>query len=101
MEVINDGIGTVGTGDINIEVKLPTSTAWLDYAKIYNSTLGVSTDGCGCLSGSISYISASNTAAFNVTFGGKTSSTSNKILFMRITLNNTNRTIKKINCLNW
>lgn len=94
------GIGTLGTGDVNIEVKLPTATAWLDCAKAYNATAGVNTEGNGCLNGNILYTSTS--AGMVLSFGSsKTSGLSNKILFMRITFNNPNRIIKKINCTSW
>lgn len=90
---ISGGISQVGSGDINVEVKLPTQTAWLDCAKPYSSADGVAVDGNGCLSGSISY---GGNATINVTFGGKATIDSNMRMYIRVTLRNSNRSVTSI-----
>lgn len=95
---VSAGISTLGTGDVNIEVKLPTQTGWLDAAVAYSSGLGVGSDGLGCLSGSISY--SGGNAALTATFGGKTTGDSGGRMYIRISLRNTNRTISSITT-NW
>ena len=96
---LGGGIGMVGAGDVNVEIKLPDQTGWLDCAKAYNSVQGVATDGCGCLNGSITYNGGN--ASFSSTFGGKSTNDTNGRMYMRITLRNTNRTISRVSCANW
>lgn len=92
------GIGSLGTGDLNVEIKLPTQTGWLDGAVAFDSAAGVGSDGLGCLSGSISYTGGN--AAFTLTFGGKATVDSGGRMYMRITLRNSNRSISSITT-NW
>ena len=92
------GVGQVGAGDVNVEVKLPGNTGWLDCAKAFDSSAGVSADGDGCLSGSISY--SGGKATINATFGGKATFDSDMRLYVRVTLRNGNRSIKQI-ATNW
>lgn len=94
---IAGGIGQVGSGDVNVEVKLPGETGWLDCAKAYNGT-SVDNDGDGCLVGSIGY--SGGNATINATFGTKSSFGANNRCYMRITLRNGNRFIKSIST-NW
>lgn len=92
------GISPVGTGDVNLEIKLPTQTGWLDCAKPFDGSAGVGADGLGCLVGSISYTGGN--AVVNATFGGKSSYDANGRVLLRITLRNGNRSIKQIGT-NW
>ena len=96
---ISGGIGQLGTGDINIEIKLPTQTAWLDAAKPYDSAEGADDDGDGCLNGSIEY--SGGKAILHLTFGGKTTGDSNQRMYIRVTLRNANREITSIICSDW
>lgn len=91
------GIGQVGSGDINLEIKLPGVGGWWDCAKPFGGSLG-NTDGEGCLVGSINY--ASGKATVNATFGTNSSFGSNNRIYMRITLRNGNRIIKSV-VTNW
>lgn len=93
------GVGVLGASDINVEIKLPTQTAWLDCAKAYNVSDGVGTDGNGCLNGTISYTGGN--ATINVTFGGKATFDSNNRMYVRVTLRNTNRTISRFTVTGW
>jgi hypothetical protein len=95
---ISGGIDQVGSGDFNVEVKLPTQTGWLDGGKPFSSSAGVDNDGDGCLSGSISY--SNGNASFTLTFGGKTTGDSGDRAFIRLTLRNSNRTVESITT-NW
>lgn len=92
------GISPVGSGDVNVEIKLGNQTGWLDAAKAFNGSLGVGTDGLGCMVGSISY--AGGNAVLGCTFGGKSSYDSNGRVFVRITLRNSTRSIRQIDT-NW
>jgi hypothetical protein len=90
------GISPVGSGDVNVEVRLPGQTGWLDAAKPYNG-IGAANDGDGCLVGSVTY---SGSATLNLTFGTKTSYNSNNRLLVRLTLNNSTRVITAMTS-NW
>lgn len=92
------GIGQLGTSDLNVEVKLPSQTGWLDCAKPYDGAAGVNADGNGAMVGSISY--GSGNATLNVTFGGKSSYDAKNRVLVRLRLRNANRTIKQIGT-NW
>lgn len=91
-------IGSLGTNNVNIEVKLPTQTGWLDAAVAYNSGLGVASDGLGCLSGSIAY--ASGNATMTLTFGGKTTGDAGGRMYIRVTMRNSTSIISSITT-NW
>lgn len=95
---VTAGIGVLGTGDINVEIKLPTQTGWLDCASPYSSAAGVVSDGLGCLSGS-PVVGGGNTT-LNLTFGGKTTGDSGGRMYLRITLRNSARTVKSVTT-NW
>lgn len=92
------GIGQVGASDLNVEVKLPGQTGWLDCAKPYDGAAGVNADGNGAMVGSIGY--SGGNATVNATFGGKSSYDAANRVLVRIRLRNANRTIKQIGT-NW
>ncbi len=92
------GIGALGAGDVNIEIKLPTQTAWLDCATAFDSGEGVDDDGDGCLSGSIS---GATNATLTATFGGKSTNDSGNRVYIRITFRNSTRTMTRIEATNW
>jgi len=95
---VSSGIGQVGNDVVNIEVKLPTQTGWLDCAKPYDSSAGVGADGDGCLSGAISY--SGGNATINATFGGKVTFDANNRLYFRITLRDGTQSVKDV-LTNW
>jgi len=68
-------VSPVGTGNLNIEIRLPNESGWLDCGKSFG-------DGNGCKLGS------SSGNIFNLSFGTFTSSNSNGIVFIRVTLLN-------------
>ena len=95
---VSAGIGQLGASDLNVEVKLPGQTGWLDCAKPYDGAAGVNADGNGAMVGSISY--SGGNATLNATFGGKSSYDAANRVLVRIRLRNANRTIKQIGT-NW
>lgn len=44
----NSDVDAVGTGDVNVEIKLPTQTGWLDLGTGYDSGTFTGIDGDGC-----------------------------------------------------
>jgi len=68
-------ISPSGTGNLNLEIVLPSVTGWLDGGKAFGN-------GNGCQVGT----SSGNT--LNLTFGTSSSSGSNGVVFIRVTLRN-------------
>lgn len=90
---VNTHVSPVGTGDVNVEVKLPTQTGWLDAGTDYNAALFTGADGDGCkVSGSGS--------ALTLTFGTFSTANSGGIIVVRVTFRNTNRSITGMS-VNW
>jgi len=88
-----NGLGQLGAGDVNIEVKLSTQTGWLDGGKLFSAATFTGIDGDGCK------VSASgNTLA--LTFGTFSTANSGGLIVIRITFRNTNRYISSIS-VNW
>jgi len=74
--MVYTAIAPYGTGNLNIEIRLPSETDWLDCGKNFG-------DGNGCRVGS------SSGGILNLTFGTNSSSGSNGVVFIRVTLRNT------------
>lgn len=79
-------VAAVGSGNLNVEIKLPSQTGWCDIGTDFNAnTFDVPSqpkDGQGCrvsVSGSI----------WTLTFGGKSTLNTNGFVFIRITFRNT------------
>lgn len=90
---VNTHVSPIGTGDVNVEIKLPTQTGWLDAGTDYNAALFTGADGDGCkVSGSGS--------ALSLTFGTFSTANSGGIIVVRVTFRNTNRSITGIS-VNW
>jgi hypothetical protein len=68
-------ISEVGAGNLNLEVRLPSVTGWFDAGRAFG-------DGAGCRLGS------SSGSTLNMSFGVFSSSDSNGIVFIRVTLRN-------------
>ena len=71
--IVYTDISPVGSGSLNLEIRLPTATGWLDAGRDYG-------DGAGCRLGS------SSGSTLNLTFGTASSSTSSGVVFIRVTL---------------
>lgn len=97
LDGVAGGISPVGSGDLNVEIKLPTVGGWWDAAKPFGGALGGG-DGEGCMVGSISY--SGGKATINITFGTNSSFGSNFRAYLRITTRNGSRSVKSIAC-NW
>lgn len=69
-------IAAYGTGNLNIEVRLPTETVWLDCGKSFGDGNGCRNDG------------GSSGATLALTFGTYTSTNSNGVVFIKVTLRN-------------
>lgn len=85
------GLGQVGQGDVNVEIKLPGLSGWGDALKAYDSTASKTADGWGMLSGSVSYTGGN--AVLTATFGGFSTIDSGNRIYVRVTLRNGTRFI--------
>jgi len=86
-------VGQVGSGDVNVEIKLPTQTGWLDAGKPFSSGDFTGSDGDGC------QVSASGND-LSLTFGTFSTANSGGIIIVKITFRNTNRYISGMS-VNW
>jgi hypothetical protein len=75
--IVYTNIAASGTGDLNVEVRLPTETAWLDCGRSFGDGNGCRNDG------------GSSGTTLALTFGTSTSTNSNGVVFVRVTLRNT------------
>lgn len=92
--LIGTDVGIIGSGNVNVEVKLPTQTGWLDAGKSYDSgTFGNGVDGTGCKT-------SQSGAIWNLTFGTKSTANSGNLIIVRITFRNTTSVINQIQ-VNW
>jgi len=80
-------VQTSGSGDINVEIKLPSQTGWMDISREVG-------DGSGC---KVSY--ASN--QWTVSFLGKSTSNSGWMIIMRILIRNSNNYVDDIEVVGW
>ena len=86
-------VSPVGTGDLNVEIKLPTQTGWLDGGTDYNAAIFTGADGDGCR--------VSTTGSnLSLTFGTFSTASSGGIVIVRITFRNTNRFVSGMS-VNW
>lgn len=96
---IPNGMGILGTNDVNLEIKLPTQTAWLDCCKPYSSIDGVNNNGNGCLNGTITY--SNGVASIPITFGGRATVDSNYRMYVRVTLKTSAKAITSMIVTGW
>ena len=73
--ILYTDISADGTGNLNVDIILPSATSWLDAGKPFGS-------GNGC------QIGASSGSTLNLSFGTYSSSSSNGIVFIKVTLKN-------------
>lgn len=89
---VNTDIGEVGSGNINVEVKLPGNSHWLDAGKDYNIvTFDPDVDGSGCKE------VASTGSFLSITFGGRYTVDSGNMIIVKITFRNTTSSITSMN----
>jgi hypothetical protein len=74
--ILYTNISAVGSGNLNIEVRLPSETVWLDCGRSFGDGNGCRNDG-SCSGGILS-----------LTFGTATSTNSNGVVFIKVTLRN-------------
>jgi hypothetical protein len=83
-------IGEIGSGDVNVRVKLPGLTGWMDAGKYYNASTFTGADGDGIL------VSKSGND-LSMTFGIFSTINSGDMIIVRISFRNTNRYVSGMN----
>lgn len=86
-------VDSIGHGNVNIDVKLPGLTGWLDISRFFNISDFNGIDGDACL---VSQFESS----WNITFGHFSTIYSGGIIIIRIRFNNTNCSITRMS-INW
>jgi len=76
-------LGALGSGNVNLEIKLPTQTGWLDAGTDYSAATFTGIDGDGCK------VSMTN-GSISITFGTFSSINSGGMFIARLTFRNTN-----------
>ncbi len=87
-------ISPVGSGNVNVEIKLPTETGWLDLGKIFNLATFLGEDGDGCQTSQ-----SSNTWSF--TFGTVSTANSEFIIIVRVTIRTATSSISRMRITDW
>lgn len=87
--LVNADVGSLGTSNVNVEIKLPGLTGWCDGGKDFNVSDfgGQPKDGAGVRN------AAASGSTFNFTFGGMSTTTTNGWVLVRITFRNATKSI--------
>lgn len=92
--LVASDVSPVGSGNVNVEIKLPTETGWLDLGSIFNVAIFTGADGDGCQT-------AQSGADWSFTFGTFSTVDSDFMIIVRITIRNTTSVISRIKITNW
>jgi hypothetical protein len=91
--IADTDISPLGTGDVNLEVKLPTQTGWMDGGTDFNVAIFTGADGDGCK------VSATG-SSLSLTFGTFSTASSGGTIIIRITFRNTSHFVSGMS-VNW
>ena len=87
--LVNADVGQVGSGAVNVEIKLPTQTGWLDLGKDYIQATFTGIDGDGCRT-------SQSVSSWGWTAGTFSTGLSGYMYVVRITLRNSTRSISQV-----
>lgn len=87
-------VGAVGSGNINVEIKFPTQTGWLDLGKDYVQATFTGADGDGCRT-------SQSGDDWGWTAGTFSTANSGYMYIIRITFRNSTNSITQIRELGW
>ena len=86
-------LSPLGSGNVNLEIKLPTQTGWLDAGTAYSAATFTGIDGDGC---QVSLVNGS----VSITFGTFSTANSGGMIIARFTFRNTNADCSYM-AINW
>jgi len=87
-------VAQVGTGNVNVEIKLPTQTGWMDLGKPFDSGTFTGADGDGCR---VTVVGDQ----WSWTCGTFSTADSGWMIMVRITLRNDSKVITQLREVNW
>jgi len=87
-------LGVLGAGNVNVEIKLPGQTGWLDAGKAFNSSQFAGIDGDGCQT-------AQSGDDWTITFGTFTTANCQGTIVVRVTFRNTTEAITRMTANNF
>jgi len=87
-------VDPVGTGDVNVEIKLPTQTGWLDLGTDYDSGSFTGSDGDGCQT-------SQSGDDWSWTSGVYSTANSGYMIIVRVTIRNSSKNLTQIRELGW
>lgn len=97
LEVLGSGftdISPVGTGNLNVEIKLPTQTGWLDLGTNYSGGTFTGVDGDGCRTGK-------SGNQYSWTSGSFSTASSGDLIVVRVTLRNSGVVLTQLREIGW
>lgn len=92
--LVGADVSPVGSGNVNVEIKLPTQTGWMDLGKSFDAGTFTGVDGDGC------QVSQSG-VSWNWTCGTFSTANSGYMIAVRITLRNSSRSLTQMRELGW
>jgi hypothetical protein len=92
--ISGSSVSTAGIGDLNVFIKLPTQTGWLDAGKMFSGPTFTGVDGDGCL------ISQSS-GSYSLTFGTFSTANSGWMIIMKIILKTTSGVVTSLIVTSW
>lgn len=87
-------VSPVGTGNVNVEIKLPTETGWLDLGTPFNVATFTGADGDGCRS-------TQSGDDWNMSFGTFSTADSDYTIIVRVTIKNTETDFSRMQITDW
>jgi hypothetical protein len=92
--LVNADVDAAGAGDVNIEIKLPSETGWLDLGTAYNAGTFTGADGDGCRT-------SQSGDDWGWTSGTFSTANSGDRIYIRVTIINSAKSITQIRELGW
>jgi len=87
-------VSPVGSGNVNVEIKLPTETGWLDLGTTFNVATFTGIDGDGCQT-------AQSGDDWSFSFGSFSTADSEFTIIVRVTILDTTSVISRIRITDW
>jgi len=92
--LVGSDIDPIGSGDVNVEIKLPTQTGWLDLGTAYVAGTFTGADGDGCRT-------SQSGDDWGWTCGIFSTASSGYMIIVRVTIRNNTKSITQVRELGW
>jgi len=94
LSLVDADIGESGTGAVNVFIKLPSQTGWLDLGKDYSLATFTGADNDGCQT-------SQSSNSWSWTCGGFTTANSGYMIMVLVIFNNSSKSIASIREMGW